>query len=81
MANDNLRLTLDEANTDEAAAIIVAISTYLNGKESGKETSTWTGNRWKFTGRMSQLVGRTPRIPSETPTDSWTASARIGRIK
>jgi hypothetical protein len=71
----------DDADEDEAAAIVAALSTYLQEQESESEAvPSWDGNRWQFAGRVNELQRREVRVPTEAPTDAWTASGRTDRM-
>ena len=75
-----MRVDLDDAGEEEAAAIIAALSAYLEvGEDEGSEPS-WEGNRWAFAGRVSALQHRQVRVSAEAPTDAWTASGRTDRM-
>jgi hypothetical protein len=73
----------EDANADEAAAIAVALQTYLRDQEadgddeSGRE---WPGRRWAFAGKMRGLQGRPVRVPNGAPTDEWTAAGRTDQL-
>jgi hypothetical protein len=74
-------LVPDDADEDEAAAIVAALSTYLREQAAESEDApTWAGKRWQFAGRVTALQQRDVRVPTEAPTDAWTASGRTDRM-
>jgi hypothetical protein len=76
----------DDADPEEAAAIVAAVSAHLTdlelaAAESREETAeTWNGRRWAFTGRVEAVSGRSVRVTEDTPTDPWTAVGRADRL-
>lgn len=72
----------DAADTDEAAAIVAALSIHLHetAAASDDDESAWAGRRWAFAGRSVALGGRAVRIPTDAPTDDWTALGRADRL-
>ncbi|WP_137290135.1 hypothetical protein [Natronorubrum halophilum] len=86
-ALSDVELTLpDDADAEEAAAIVAAIGAHLHdhalavaaAAASGEET--WDGKRWSFAGRVRAQQHRTVRVPRESPTDPWSASGRTDRF-
>ena len=72
----------DDADADEAAAIVAALSAYLQEQESASEdVPSWEGKRWQFAGRVNAIQRREVRVPTEAPTDAWTASGRTDRMR
>lgn len=74
-------LVPEDADEDEAAAIVAALSTYLREQDTDEEAPSWEGKRWAFAGRIAALQGRTVRVPTDAPTDAWAASGRTGRMQ
>ncbi|WP_256684432.1 acc operon protein [Halococcus qingdaonensis] len=75
----------DDAAADEAAAIAAAMSAHLADRERAAladedETPSWTGERWRFAGRLRALGGRSVRVTLDTPTDPWSAAGRADRL-
>ena len=75
----------DDADEDEAAAIVAAIGAHLHDRAvaaaaAAEDEETWEGRRWTFAGRLDRLQGRAARVPSSAPTDAWTASGRTDRF-
>ncbi len=73
-----------DPDDDEAAAIVAAVHAHLRAERVAattveSEEETWDGERWTFAGRVEALRGRTVRVPDGTPTDRWTAAARVDR--
>ncbi|WP_255195501.1 acc operon protein [Halorarius litoreus] len=73
-------LVPDDADEEEAAAIVAALTTYLNEADEEDEVPSWEGARWQFAGRVSALQRREVRVPSSAPRDAWTASGRTDRM-
>ncbi|WP_255149177.1 acc operon protein [Halorarius halobius] len=69
----------DDADPEEAAAIVAALSAYLEEDEADDAAPDWDGKRWAFAGRVDALQNRTVRVPREAPTDAWAASGRTDR--
>ena len=70
-----------DADDEEAAAIVAAVSAYLAEENAGEEPEeTWDGKRWAFAGRTDAVVGRSLRPRDGTPTDAWTAASRADRL-
>jgi hypothetical protein len=76
----------DNATTQEAAAIVAAVGAHMSDQERAAAAAaadsgpTWTGERWQFAGRLEAMQGRSVRVPTESPTDKWTAAARADRF-
>ncbi|MFB6118928.1 acc operon protein [Halosegnis sp.] len=72
-----------DADEEETAAIIAAVSAYLaeeRAETDTEQTETWTGKRWAFAGRSEAVLGRSVRVRDGTPTDAWTAAGRADRL-
>lgn len=82
---DSIRFP-DDADPEEAAAIVAALGAHLRDRETaaaeaGDDEETWRGEKWTFAGRIEDLQGRSlQRIPDGAPTDAWTAASRIDRF-
>ena len=79
-------LTLPTSATrEQAAAIAAAVSAHTHDQlvaaraASGDEEATWEGERFAFAGRLEAVTGYSHRVPSNAPTDRWTASGRRDR--
>ncbi|PSP75567.1 acc operon protein [Halobacteriales archaeon QS_3_64_16] len=77
---------MPSAESEEAAAIAAAIGTYLRAEElaAGEDIDRgWEepGRRWAFAGRIEGLGTRSVRVPSDAPTDPWTAAGRTDRMR
>jgi hypothetical protein len=77
----------DDADPEEAAAIIAAIGAHMRDQEAaaaataGSDEETWQGQKWTFAGRIEGLQGRSiQRVPEGAPTDAWTAASRADRF-
>jgi len=76
----------DDADDAEAAAIAAAVAAHLRDTELAAAAAAadgdggWDGKRWSFAGRVDRLCGRTVRVPTNTPTDPWTAAGRADRF-
>lgn len=75
------------ANPEEAAAILAAVGAHLRDAEAAAAAATaesddddWTGERWRFAGRLAGLDGRGTRVPTGAPRDEWAASGRRDRF-
>ncbi|MFB6301687.1 MAG: hypothetical protein ABEH78_02320 [Haloferacaceae archaeon] len=75
-----------DADPDEAAAIVAAVGAHLRDRAAaataaaeGDGEPSWTGERFRFAGRIDALSGRSVRIPLDAPTDAWTAAGRADR--
>ena len=77
---------LDDADEDEAAAVMAAIAAHIRDLEvaaagADEEPESWEGKRWAFAGRIASIDGGTNRrVPRSAPTDAWTASGRRDRF-
>ena len=77
----------DTATPEEAAAIAAAIDAHLrdeaaSGPVTEGETDaddSWTGERWRFRGRLEALGEQSVRVPDGAPTDPWAAAGRTDR--
>jgi len=76
----------DDADDAEAAAIAAAVAAHLRDGElaaaaaATDEETGWEGKRWAFADRVDRLTGRSVRVPTEAPTDPWTAAGRADRF-
>ena len=79
-----MRLDLpDDADSEEAAAIAAAVRAHVAAEseaESDEEEPTWTGDRWRFKGRVESLQNRQVRVPTRAPRDAWAAAGRTDRF-
>jgi hypothetical protein len=73
---------LDDAEPDEAAAVVAAVHAHLRDGRVAPSAppETWDGARWAFAGRARALGGRPVRLPDTAPTDAWTAAGRADRL-
>jgi hypothetical protein len=74
-----------DADDAEAAAIAVAVGAHVADRERAaaaedEDADRWTGERWTFAGRVRNLQGREARVPTNAPTDPWTAIGRTDRF-
>ncbi|QLD84814.1 acc operon protein [Natronomonas halophila] len=72
----------DDADEDEAAAIAAVIRSHMRAQEETEEEDVepeWSGNRWRFTGRVNSLQNRMVRVPTDAPRDAWSAAGRTDR--
>jgi hypothetical protein len=72
----------DNADDEEAAAIAAVIRSYMRAQEEAEEEDVepeWSGNRWRFTGRVNSLQNRMVRVPTDAPRDAWSAAGRTDR--
>ena len=81
--NTDRSIVLDNAEKEEAAAIIAAVSAYLRNQELAGQSNTseesWAGKRWTFAGRLKEQKLRGRRVPLSAPVDAWTAAGRRDR--
>jgi hypothetical protein len=78
----------ENADPDEAAAIVAAIGAHMRDQEvaaaaaaASEDEETWQGEQWTFAGRIEGLQGRSiRRVPQGAPTDAWTAASRADRF-
>ncbi|WP_327052250.1 acc operon protein [Halomicrococcus gelatinilyticus] len=75
----------DDATDEEAAAIAAAVSAHLSAQSAaaaaaGEEAETWQGDRWGFAGKVARLQNRDVRVPTDAPTDPWSAAGRASRF-
>jgi len=78
----------ESATPAEAAAIAAAVEAYLDaertshGGEGGDDDgrADWSGDRWRFRGRVEALQSRSVRVPAGAPTDPWRAAGRTERF-
>ncbi|ELY69735.1 hypothetical protein [Natrinema versiforme] len=76
----------DDADNEEAAAIVAAIGAHLHDQAlaaaaaaaDGEET--WDDKRWAFGGKVRAQQHRTVRVPRDAPTDPWSAAGRTKRF-
>jgi hypothetical protein len=73
----------DDADEDEAAAIAAVIRSHMRAQEASAEEEDvepeWSGNRWRFTGRVNSLQNRMVRVPTDAPRNAWSAAGRTDR--
>ena len=72
------------ATSEETAAIIAALETYLDdhrrdSSDDEDRDENWHGNRWSFAGRLGRHSRRSRRVPTYAPSDPWTAAGRSDR--
>jgi hypothetical protein len=83
-ADDLAAAIPDDASDEEAAAIAIALGTYLADREraaAGESTEpSWDGHRWAFAGRLAALGRRPVRVSLDAPSDPWAASGRTNRL-
>jgi len=71
------------ASSDVAAAIAAAVGAHVRDQRAAAAAATeadadsWAGKRWQFAGRTDALSGRAERVPTDAPTDEWTAAGRL----
>lgn len=83
MADHRSSLTIPPgASPEEAAAIAAAIDSHLQAVDADEEVDgrDWHGRRWRFTGQMETIQGRTVRVPRRAPTSPWRAAGRTDRF-
>lgn len=83
MADHHSSLSIPSgASPEEAAAIAAAIDSHLQTVEESQESDgrDWHGRRWRFTGQMETIQGRTVRVPRRAPLSPWRAAGRTGRF-
>jgi len=69
------------ASVEEAAAIAAAIDSHLQrSTDDEAEERNWHGRRWRFTGQIESIQGRTVRVPRRAPTSPWRAADRTDRF-
>jgi hypothetical protein len=80
--SDNIsEIVPQDADIEEATAIVAAVSTHLEEQRSKDEGApSWQGDRWQFAGRIEALFQRSLQVPAGAPTYAWTASSRTDRI-
>jgi hypothetical protein len=73
----------DNADDDEAAAIAAVVRAHMRAQEEAADEKdvepAWSGNRWRFTGRVNSLQNRMVRVPTDAPRDAWSAAGRTDR--
>lgn len=76
----------DDADPDEAAAIVAAVGAHLHDQLAAaangvsKEKPTWNDQKWQFAGRLESVTGCAGRVPDGAPTNAWAASGRTDRF-
>ena len=74
----------DDATDEEAAAIAAAVSAHLSAQAAaaatGESEPDWEGDRWQFAGKVARLQNRDVRVPTDAPTDPWSAAGRTSRF-
>ena len=72
-----------DADREEAAAIAAAVGAHLHDQAAAaaaeSEADGWEGRRWAFGGRVEVTQEQRVRVPTNAPTDAWTASGRTDR--
>lgn len=77
-----------DADTDEAAAIAVALGAHIGDQARAAAAAAaadddgpdWEGRRWAYSGRMARRYGRHVRVPEGAPEDPWAAAGRADRM-
>jgi hypothetical protein len=85
--NGALRVPSD-ATPAEAAAIVAAVGAHISDQqaaavaaaEANETGKPWEGTRFQFAGRVEGLTGVSRRVPTDAPTDEWTATGRLDRF-
>ncbi|TYL40671.1 hypothetical protein CV102_03660 [Natronococcus pandeyae] len=75
----------DDADADEAAAIVAAIGAHLHDQAlaavaAAEDEESWDDRRWAFGGRIREQQQRHVRVPRDAPTDPWSAAGRTDRF-
>ncbi|WP_440769048.1 hypothetical protein [Natronorubrum sp. DTA28] len=77
----------DDANDEEAAAIVAAVGAHLHdhalavaAAAAADDEETWDEKRWAFAGRIQAQQSRTVRVPRDAPTNVWSAAGRTDRF-
>ncbi len=82
--SEDVKLSIPpDASAEEAAAIAAAINAHLQDQraaEGADEEPDWDGKRWQFAGKVSQLQNRDVRVPTDAPTNPWSAAGRTTRF-
>jgi hypothetical protein len=76
------------ATPAEAAAIAAAIGAHISDQQAAAMATAkaneggerWEGTRFQFAGRVEGLTGVSRRVPTDAPTDEWTATGRLDRF-
>jgi len=89
---DEGQLRVPEAATrEEVAAIAAAVGAHLRDQElaaaaaasatADDDGSRWTGERFRYAGRLEDLTGTPHRVPLGAPDDDWTTAGRLEGLK
>jgi len=78
-------MDLDEATSQELAAIAIALDNYIQSEkhesqDSNESAESWDGKRFAYAGRIEALTGTARRVPRSAPTDNWTAAGRLENL-
>ena len=78
---------LDDAEPDEAAAVAAAIGAHVRDQELAAAAAAdedsgpnWSDGKWKFASKVARKRRRSVRVPTDAPTDPWTAAGRADRM-
>ena len=83
---DGVSLAIPEnASAEEAAAIVAAVGAHLRDREVAAAATDdsddhWEGKRWSYAGRIRAQQRRFVRVPTDAPTNPWTAAGRTDRF-
>jgi hypothetical protein len=78
------------ATREEAAAIAAAVGAHLRDQElaaaaaasaADGDADRWTGERFRYAGRLESLTGTPHRVPLDAPDDDWTTAGRLEGLK
>jgi hypothetical protein len=80
--------SVPDADPAEAAAIAAAIGAHVRDREvaaaasagEDDDSAEWTGNRWRFAGRVEATSRRQVDVPTYAPTEGWRAAGRADRF-
>lgn len=77
------QLTIEPTpSVEEGAAIATAIAAYQRAQERANnvvDDTTWTGEQWKYAGRIEQVTGRCVVPPQNRPENPWSMMGRLVR--
>lgn len=69
-----------QANPEEAAAIVAALSRHLaSSDEESVDQPWWVSNPWRLAGRLEAAGHREVDVTGPPQRSAWVASARLGR--
>lgn len=86
LESDGVRVRIPpDASPAEAAAIAAVLGATIQDEradaaDSRDTKADWTGERFRFAGRVEGLTGITRRVPIGAPRDEWTAIGRLDRM-